>query len=198
MARTQDNVLMLLLALAIGGAYLAIRYKNQWMIALMVGAGGIFMLCGGLRMFVTRRARVPTQGSSLNPRLEYHAGFTARLWGILYAMMSVVLFGIAYSMWPARDGSTDVVGLLSRSPFLSGLVMTAVGAGIAMYGLTRVIARKEAFVETGASTAGRYFMGIYACLVGTLIVAIGLLVAFAPGLLSAFGQWIRDILKSLG
>ena len=196
MPRTKDKLSLLLVALAIGGAWLAIHYGVQWIIALLIGAGGVFMLVSGLRMIGTRKAHVPSGGADLHPRLEHHAGFTALLWGVLYAMMSLVLFAIAYSMWGVPSGSSDVVRTVSNSTFLSGLVMIAVGAGLAMYGLTRLAARKEAFVETGASTAGRYFMGAYTCLAGAVILALGLLRAFAPELLSALGQWMRDLVKN--
>ena len=196
MARTKDKLSLLLVALAIGGAWLAIHYGVRWIIALMIGAGGVFMLFSGLRMIATRKAHVPSGGADLHTRLEHHAGFTALLWGVLYAMMSLVLFAIAYSMWPAPGGSPDLVRVVSNSAFLSGLVMIVVGAGLAMYGLTRLVARSEAFVETGASTAGRYFMGVYTCLAGAVILAIGLLRTFAPGVLSALGQWMTGLVKS--
>jgi hypothetical protein len=196
MAHTKDRLVLLLLALAIGGAYLAIRYDIQWIISLMIGAGGVFMLFRGLQMIASGKARVPTQGSDLNPRVEHHWGFTARLWGILYAMMALALFGIAYGMWPLLHGDADLIGSISKSPFLSSLLLLVVGAGIAMYGLTRLLAPKEAFVETGASTAGRYFMGAYTCLLGGLILAVGLVRAFAPELLSTFSQWVRDLIEN--
>jgi hypothetical protein len=194
MARTKDKLALLLLALIIGGAYLAIHYDIRWIIALMIGAGGVFMLFSGLRMIGTRKARVPSGGSDLNPRLEHHSGFTAQLWGILYAMMSAILFGIAYGMWPTRNNAPEVFQRVSSSPLLSGLIIVIVGAGIAIYGLTR-FARKEAFVETQASTAGRYFMGIYACLSGILILVFGLIRAFAPELLSALRHWIVELIE---
>jgi uncharacterized membrane protein YqgA involved in biofilm formation len=52
----------LLVALAIGGAWLAIHYGVQWIIALLIGAGGVFMLVSGLRMIGTRKAHVPSGG----------------------------------------------------------------------------------------------------------------------------------------
>jgi hypothetical protein len=196
MARTKDKLVMLLVALALGGAYLAIHYEIQPIISLMVGAGGILMLVSGLRMIATRRARVVTQGSEIHPRAEHHTGFTAQLWGILYAMMSIALFGLAYTIWPANNGASDFVEMVSNSPFLTGLVIVVVGAGMAMYGLTRLLARKEAFVETGLSTPDRYFTGIYSSLAGTLILAVGLLQTFAPELLSALRHWMWELIKN--
>jgi Na+/alanine symporter len=128
--------------------------------------------------------------------VEHHAGFTAQLWGILYAMIGIALFCLAYAIWPASNSASDVAERVSNSPFLTGLVIVVVGAGIAMYGLTRLLAGKEAFVETGLSTTDRYVMGIYACLAGTLILAVGILQTFAPELLSALRHWIGELIKN--
>jgi len=195
MARSKDKLLLLFVALGIGGAFLAVRYEIRWAIALMIAAGGIVLLLSGLRMILTRKARVLTGGSDLHPRAEHHTGFTAQLWGILYVMFSVALFVLAYAMWPHRNGAPDLVGIVSNTPLLSSFVMMVVGAGIGMYGLTRLFARKEAFVETGVRAGERYFMGVYACLAGGLILAIGLLRAFAPGLLSALSHGITEFIK---
>jgi hypothetical protein len=195
MARTKDKLALLLVALALGAAFLAIHYEIEWAIALVIAACGIVMLVSGLGMIVSRKARVPTDGSDLNPRAEYHAGFTAQLWGVLYVMISAALVALAYSIWPSRNGAEDLVRVISESSFLSGFIMINVGAGIAMYGLTRLLARKEAFVETRISTGERYFMGAYACLAGGLVLAIGFLRAFAPELLSALRNAAVEFIK---
>jgi len=196
MARTRDRVTLLLLAIGLVSAWVAIEYEIVWMIALLFAGGGAALLASGVWMIHTREARIPSGGSE-SSSFEHHRGITAQLWGVVSLLFSLVLFVVAYNLWPFRNGAPDVFELLSRVPSARGIVTTIAGAGFVTFGLTRLLAPKKAFAETGMSTLERYFTGVCAFAVGALMVLIGLLWAFAPSLLSFLGNRLGEILKAL-
>src|SRR6266571_8458198 len=97
--RGRTHPAVFLLALAIGAAYLAVRYRITPVVALLVGALGVYALASGTRMIVTRTARIPTQGSGTNVRMEHHTGASAQIWGVLFLVFGAITVAIAYSLW---------------------------------------------------------------------------------------------------
>src|SRR5262245_48530295 len=128
MARTRDTAMVLLLVIGLAAAWVAIEYEIEWMLALMFAGGGASLLASGVWMILTREARIPT-GRSESSSFEHHRGITAQLWGVVCLLFSLVLFVVAYNLWPFRNGAPDFVELLSRVPSARGFVTTIVGAG---------------------------------------------------------------------
>ena len=99
-------------------------------------------------------------------------------------MISVPLgaFGIGY--WLDADRPAAVIERMVASPFIAGLAVVAAGVGLILYGLTRLVAGKYTFSETGLGPVERRFVGVYAVVVGTLIAAAGIVHIVAPGALT--------------
>ena len=79
----------------------------------------------------------------------------------------------------------DVVkGVGSYSPIISGLALIVTGIAMGMYGLTRVLPGKAAFVETTIGPFERGLTSVYYSVLGALVVLAGAIRALAPGALT--------------
>lgn len=164
--------------------WIGIHYRIPAIIALVLCGLAVVAFVAGVRMIVTRRAEIPTSGGA-NAYMEYHTGLGARLWGVLYILMSVFLGALAAGFWVyGNEPPTDVVRRMFASPLISGAVTATVGAAIGMYGLTRLVSGNAPFVETKLPPIERVLGGVYSCIVGPLIISAGLVRALAPGTLT--------------
>jgi len=184
-----------LLALALGAAYLAVRYRVMPVVALLLAAVGAYAAAGGVRMIITRKASVPgSSGSGANAHMEYHTGLSAQIWGVLFVLFGVIIVTLAYGLWRPNE-MTDSIRRVLATPLGSGLGMFGTGAMIAMWAATRFIAGKAAFVETREPVADRYvFGGIYS-FIGLALMIVGVVRIAAPDLLTALGRWLGDLVK---
>jgi hypothetical protein len=169
--------------LTIFGAAAGLHYRIPIIIVVVCVGLALFSAIAGLRMILTRTAAIPTSDSLHSPK-EHHTGLSAQFWGILFLMFSVPLgaFGIGY--WLDSDNPAAVVEWMFASRLATGLAIAAAGAGVAMYGLTRLLGGRHTFRETGLGTIERRFTGVYATLVGALIATAGVIHIAAPGTLT--------------
>jgi hypothetical protein len=195
------NKLMLLgLALALGGAALGIHYRIRIVIALVCVGLAIFSAVSGFQMVVTRKAVIPTSEGASAHR-EYHTGISAQFWGVLFLIFSVPAgaFGVLYWMY-GDNPPAEIIERMARSPLISGLIMITVGVGIGLYGLTRVLPGKAAFAETKIGPFERGLTAVYSSTVGALVVAAGLVRMLAPGTLTRMRDgaiaWTLALIKS--
>jgi hypothetical protein len=183
------------LALALGAVYLALRYRVMPVIALVLAAVGVYAFFAGARMITTRKASVSgSAGSGVNAHLEYHTGFSAQIWGVLFILFGAIIVALAYGLWRPNEMS-DALRQGLATPLGSGLGMFAVGAMIAMWAGTRLIAGKAAFVETREPLASRAAAGVFYAFVGLALMTVGVIRIVAPELLTASGQWLGDLVK---
>jgi len=195
----KNRLIIAAIALALFVTWIGIRYRIPAIIALVLSGLAVVAFVVGVRMIVTRRAEVPTGGGP-NPYIEYHTGFGAWLWGVLYILMSVFLGALAAGFWVyGNEPPTDVVRRMVASPFISGAVTATVGAAIGMYGLTRLVAGNAPFVETKLAPIERVLGGVYSCILGPLIVVAGLVRAMAPGTLTRWRDgaiaWVLELAR---
>jgi magnesium-transporting ATPase (P-type) len=195
MARGRDRLLVLLAALAIGGAYAAVRYRVMAIVLVMLAALGLYGTASGARMIVTRRARVATGGVGASQRAEQHTGLSAQIWGALFVMMGAVILIVTYAMWRYPSGSPELHELFAAA-LRSGVLAVIAGAAIGMYGMTRLVADRTAFAELHLPQAEHYFRGVLFSAIGLVLVTIGFLSFVAPNALSAFGAWIGTLISS--
>ena len=194
------NKLMLLgLAAALGVAWAGLYYRVRIVIAL-VGVGvAIFTLVSGVQMILTRKADIPTsRGPSAH--VEYHTGLSAQFWGVLFLICSVPIGAFGISYWVYGDNPpADIFAGMVRSPLISGLVMVTTAAAIILYGLTRVLPGKAAFVETKIGAFERGVSAVYYSIVGLLLGAAGLIRMLAPGTLTRMRDgaidWVLAMFK---
>ena len=92
----KDKLLIWLIIVGLGIAYLGIKYQNAIVIGLAIGGTGVYGIFAGFQMIVSKRAEVPT-GSTTGP-MERHTGLTAQLWGFLYILFGVIAILIALGM----------------------------------------------------------------------------------------------------
>jgi hypothetical protein len=187
------------LLIVILSAGVGLHYRIPLIITATCVGLALFSAVTGLRMIVTRTAVIPTS-DSFDAHKEYHTGLAAQFWGILFLMFSVPLsaFGIGYWLY----GDNPPVAAINRmiaSPLISGLAITASGAGVTLYGLTRLVAGKYTFAETRIGPFERTVMGVYAVTMGLLIAAAGVVRMVAPGVLTRMRDsaiaWALSLVK---
>jgi len=183
----------------LGGIAAGIHYEIPVVIALVLVFLAVFSAVCGIQMIVTRKADIPTS-DSFDPHREYHTGLSAQLYGLLFVMFSVPIgaFGILYWMH-GGDPPGEIIDSMVKSPLISGVAIVAVGAGLAMYGLTRVLPGKAAFVETKISLFERSLNAIYLCGVGAVLMLAGIVRVAAPGTLTRLRDagiaWVLHFFK---
>ena len=180
----KNNLLLVGLIAVILGAGVGIHYRIPIVIALVCLGLAVFCAVVGVRMIVTRKAQIPTS-ESFDPHREYHTGLSAQFWGVLFLVFSVPVgaFGVLYLMYGDNPPS-DIVQRMAESPLISGVVIFTVGASLVMYGLTRVLPGKQAFVETGIGRFERGVTAVFSCTAGALIAVAGIVRVLAPGALT--------------
>jgi hypothetical protein len=180
----KNKFLIAAIALALLVTWIGIRYRIPAIIALVLCGLAVFAFVTGVQMIVTRRAQIPT-GGNRSHRKEYHTGLGAQLWGMMFILMSAFPGAVAFVFWRyGNEPPADLVTRLVASPLISGVVIVATGAGIVMYGLTRLIAGNAPFAETKLRPIERMLGGGYACIVGSLVVVAGLVRGLSPGTLT--------------
>ena len=195
----KNKLLLFGLAAAMLGAAAGIHYRIPIVIAVVSVGLAMFCAVTGVQMIMTRKAVIGTS-QSLNPHREYHTGLSAQFWGVLFLMFSVPIgaFGVVYWLY-GDNPPANIVERMARSPLVSGLIMVTVGVGLGLYGLTRVLPGKVAFVETKISPFERGITAVYLCTVSALVVAAGLVRMLAPGTLTRMRDvaiaWALELVK---
>ena len=172
------------LLIVILGAGVGLHYRIPLIITATCVGLALFSAVNGLRMIVTRTAVIPTS-DSFDAHKEYHTGLAAQFWGILFLIFSVPLgaFGIGYWLY-GDDPPVAIINRMVASPLISGLAIIVIGAGLTLYGLTRLVAGKYTFVETRIGPVERTIGGVYAVTMGMLVSAAGVVRVVAPGALT--------------
>jgi len=180
----KNKLILFGLLIVILGAAVGIHYRIPVIITAVCVGLAVFSAVSGLRMIVTRTAVIPTS-DSFDAHKEYHTGLAAQFWGILFLMFSVPLgaFGVGYWLY-GDDPPVAIINRMIASPLISGLAIIAVGAGLTLYGLTRLVAGKYTFVETRIGPVERALTGVYTVTVGMLVAAAGVVRMVAPGALT--------------
>ena len=195
MGRRKDRVLLILSLLVIGGVVVALEYQVRPVILLFTAGIGVGFIAGGIHMIVTRRARIPV-GESDDPPAEQHTGLSAQLWGVLVAMFGGLCLLFTYDMWRRPHDSSEAMAERLANPFYRGLAVTALGAMVGIYGLTRLVANKDAFSEIGLSPTHRWLSGVASVLIGAVFVALGLMMMLSPDSLTALQGGLAGFIKS--
>ena len=195
----KNKLMVLGLIAVIGGAAAGIHYRIPIVIVLVCLGLAVFSAVSGVQMIVSRRAVIPTS-DSLDAHKEYHTGLSAQFWGVLFLIFSTPLaaFGVLYWRY-GDDPPADIMSRMLTSPIISGLGMIVTGLAIGLYGLTRVLPGKAAFVETKIGTVERTLTSVYLCIVATVIVLAGVTRAIAPGALTKMRDagiaWVLEFAK---
>ena len=195
----KNTVLLIALAAALLGGAAGIHYHIRIVITLVCIGLAVFSAVTGVQMIVTRKAVIPTS-QSFDPHREYHTGLSAQFWGVLFLVFSVPAgaFGVLYWMY-GDNPPADIISRMARSPIVSGLVMVTAGVALGLYGLTRVLPGKQAFVETGIRPFERGLTAVYMSTLGALIVAAGMVRMVAPGALTSMRDgaiaWMLELVK---
>ncbi len=194
------NKLTLLALFAVMAIVIAgLHYRIPAILSAICIGLAIFSAASGVQMLVTRKADIP-MGDSLDTTYERHSGATAVFWGLLFVMFSVPFgaFGILSAVYGDNPPRTILAGMF-KSPLISGLMITTVGGGLVLYGLTRLIGGRAAFAETGIRPFERVLAGGWTCLVGTAVALAGCVRMLAPGALTAMRDsaiaWALSLVK---
>ena len=184
---------------AVLGAGAGLRFRIPIIITLVCLGLAVFSAVVGVHMIVMRKADIPTS-DSFDAHKERHTGLSAQFWGVLFLMFSVPLgaFGLLYARY-GDNPPQDVMRRGLESPMMSGLTMAGVGVAIGLYGLTRVLPGRAAFVETKIGVVERTLTAIYLCTVAAVIVLAGCIRALAPGTLTRLRDsaiaWVLSFAK---
>jgi hypothetical protein len=193
----KNKLLVFGLMAAMVGAAAGIHYRIPIVIAVVCVGLAVFCAMTGVQMIVTRKAVIATS-DGINPHREYHSGLSAQFWGVLFLMFSVPIggFGVSYWLYGDKPPSEIIVGMFG-SPLISGIMMVAAGVAVGLYGLTRVISGKEAFVETGIGRFERLVLGGWAFIVGAVVVLAGWVRVLAPDTLTRLRDGAVDWVLAL-
>lgn len=180
----KNKLILFSLLIVILGAGVGIHYRIPVIVTAVAVGLALFSAVTGLRMIVTRTAVIPTS-DSFDANKEYHTGLAAQFWGILFLMFSVPLgaFGVGYWLYGDNPPSA-IMNRMIASPLISGLAIIVAGASIVLYGLTRLVAGKYTFSETGIGRVERTLIGVYAVTMGSLVATAGVVRVIAPGALT--------------
>lgn len=195
----KNKLILFGLLIVILGAGVGIHYRIPVIITAVCVGLALFSAVSGLRMIVTRTAVIPTS-DGFDAHKEYHTGLAAQFWGVLFLMFSVPLgaFGIGYWLY-GDNPPAAIINRMVASPFISGLAIIVAGVGIALYGLTRLVAGKYTFAETRIGPVERTLLGAYAVTMGLLVGAAGVVRMAAPGALTRMRDgaiaWILAFVK---
>jgi hypothetical protein len=179
----KTKLIFLAIVLALAVAWVGVHYQIPLLMGVMLIGLGIFSAVIGIRMIITRKAQVPTGGSPA--RAEIHTGVSAQMWGVLFVIFSAPLaaFGAGYVVW-GNSPPAGVIERLIRVPLVSGLAVVVTGVALLLYGLTRVLPGKAAFVETKIGPFERTLTAVGYSFVGTVVILTGIVRAIAPGTLT--------------
>ena len=180
----KNKLILLAITLAIGLAGVGIHYRIPVIIAVVLVGLGLFSAASGIQMIVTRKADIPTS-ESFDPHLERHTGLTAQFWGVLFVMFSVPITAFGVNVWfEGVNPSGAMLERMLRNPIVSGVMIVTTGIGILLYGLTRLLGGKAAFVEIGVRPFERIMSGVYLSVVGSVVMVMGAVRALSPGTLT--------------
>ena len=193
----KNKLLIVGLMALMAGAAAGLHYRIPIVIVLVCLGLAVFCAVTGVRMIVTRRAVIATS-DSLHPHREHHTGLSAQMWGVLFLMIGVPVGAFGVSYWLYGDNPpADLIAGMFRSPIISGVMVIAVGAALALYGLTRVIPGNATFAETGIGRFERVVVGGWACIAGAAIALAGCVRVVAPGLLTRMRDGAIDWVLAL-
>ena len=195
----KNKLLILGLIVVMAGVCAGLHYRIPIVIVATCLGLAVFSAVTGVQMIMSRKADIPTS-DSFDAHKEYHTGLSAQFWGVLFLIFSVPLgaFGVLY--WRYGDNPPwDLMARMVSSPIISGLAMIVTGIAIGLYGLTRVLPGKAAFVETKIGPFERGLESVYFSIVGMLIVLAGAVRALAPGTLTRLRDdaiaWVLELAK---
>lgn len=157
------------------------EYRIPFVIALVCLGVSVSCLVAGVRMIVTRKADLPTS-DTVDTKHERHRGFTAVLWGIMLVMIAApfAIYSVGYFVF-GRESGNERFAHLASSPRAGSLLGAGVGLGFLLFGLTRLFGGKAAFAETTIGPTRRYMSGVFASVLGMLLVTAGVLESLMPG-----------------
>ena len=76
----KDKLLIWLIIVGLGIAYIGIKYQNPIIVGLAIGGAGAYGIFAGFQMIISKHAEVPTSGGR-SAHKDYHTGIAAQLWG---------------------------------------------------------------------------------------------------------------------
>ena len=175
------------LLVAIGLTVLVIvgfEYRIASIISLFCVALSLFLAVTGVQMIVARKAEIPTS-DDVDTKHEHHTGLTAVFWGVLCVMVAVPFGAYGFGYWLyGGEPTAAVFDRLVSSPVGSGALVAVIGAGILLFGLTRLLGGKAAFADTVIGPVRRVASGLSLSAVGSFVVFAGIMHAVTPGTLT--------------
>jgi hypothetical protein len=195
----KTKLIFVAIVLALAVAWIGVHYQIPLLMGVMLIGLGIFSAVIGIRMIITRKAEVPTS-SGYQAYKEIHTGVSAQMWGVLFVIFSAPMaaLGAGYLLW-GNSPPAGVIERLIRVPLVSGLAIVVTGVALLLYGLTRVLPGKSAFVETKIGPFERTLTAVGYSFVGTIVILAGIVRAIAPGALTRFRdaaiQWLLSFAK---
>jgi hypothetical protein len=145
---------------------------------------GLTALLAGIQAIVTKEAFfLPIGDQALRRRSELYSGVAAQLWGVIFILFGLgfVFGGVAALFIPEQAQIT--FDRLFDSAAGWGILITAVGLFVALYGLARLLAGVAA---VGSNVRLRFhdvsyrFLGGFLLLLGIVLIGIGTLLLTAP------------------
>jgi|GEM_PF-2748153 len=192
----KDKLLIWLIIVGLGIAYLGIKYKNPIVIGLAIGGAGVYGIFTGFQMILSKRAEVPTSGGG-SAHKEYHTGIAAQLWGFLYILFGVITILIALGMSVPSETSKAWVETFFARPSGMGWFMTVAGGMILLFGVIRLISGNAPYTETKLIPFERITGGISSSLLGLLILGTGLWLIIAPSTLKVLFEFLFSLIGRL-
>jgi hypothetical protein len=181
----KDKLLIWLIIVGLGIAYIGIKYQNPIIVGLAIGGAGAYGIFAGFQMIISRRGEEPTSGGG-SAHKEYHTGITAQLWGFLYILFGMITILIALGMSISGETSKAWVDAFFAKPSGMGWFMTAAGGMILLFGIIRLISGNASYTETKLVPFERITGGISFFLLGLVILSAGLWLIISPSSLRHF------------
>ena len=191
----KDKLLIWLIIVGLGIAYLGIKYQNPIMIGLAIGGTGVYGIFSGFQMIVSKRAEVPT-GSSTGP-VERHTGLTAQLWGFLYILFGGIAILIALGMSVPSETSKAWAEAFFARPSGMGWFLTVAGGMLLLLGIIRLISGNTPYAETKLVPFERLLGGTYFLILGLAILGAGLWLIISPSTLKALFEYLVSLIGKL-
>ena len=192
----KDKLLIWLIAVGLGIAYLGIKYENPIVIGLAIGGTGVYGILAGIQMITSKRAEVPTSGGG-SAHKEYHTGIAAQLWGFLYILFGVITILIALGMSVPGETSKAWLEAFFARPSGMGWFMIIAGGMILLFGIIRLISGNAPYAETKLVPFERIIGGISSSILGLVILGIGLWLILSPSTLKAFFEYLISLIGRL-
>jgi len=192
----KDKLLIWLIIVGLGIAYIGIKYQNSIILGLAIGGAGVYGIFAGFQMIISKHAEVPTSGGR-SAHKEYHTGIAAQLWGFLYILFGVITILIALGMSISGETSKAWVESFFAKPSGMGWFMTAAGGMILLFGIIRLISGNASYTETKLVPFERVTGGISFFLLGLVILSAGLWLIISPSSLKALFEFLFSLIGRL-